>query len=1368
MKKRVLGFLLAFMMILNIAPISVLADTSFSVDVTPPSNGDKSWGYVSKINLSGEAGGIEDYFWEESGTANTYILNVVLKDETPDDTTITSKFTTAGMREPSIQGTTSVQLEGGKGTISVTAKKGVSFYSDTYWTINFFKNKKPVLKDGQAATAKEEVSANEDFELDLAKLFEDSDGAELSYKVSVDGSAAVAAAADYHFSASIGGTYTLVFTANDGLQDSEDTYTVTLKVNNLSTTYDVNVDVPEGVEPTFYITKDKDENGADGLDEKLTATKTDSGYTVAVPENITRISYRADGMGMSFDVSKEKPSAELRKVDFSAKSLAGVEIDAEQVGVAVSYGEYQAVGTGFSYLLVVGATYTYTITPGSAIKGTYSVNTMEGQMVEAGKEILEVPVTLNYSNPKEITTETGAKVQLFAQTTTNYYKRNELEPVWVRDNEDGTTTHVFNVAIKNELDGYTYRVSKEGAITKAGYHTGKASMSIFWNEDDDAPDARNEYDTSTTSGMSADDSILVNVNGQNHLVMEKGSTYRLRAYRIWQIIDTQTNNKIIEPDFNYDLEDEGIISIESVTDVCTGNAKDNWVDITALEEGTTFLEVSYDAIRIVDGGARSFQCAESNFTYNACDPNRTALIVVQVGKAATDVKFGIDCYSSDKVDKVYDETKAVEWDAEFDTVYFQEESAEITLKPTAESGTISEVAISSDKGETWTILAGEEGIYKASVKAGNNIIRVTKEDGATAYQIVRGDKVEVLVDNKTNPGEILKPGDTAAIEIKGVHFVAGKMSGIYNPGYNYGHKVTYTLNGETVQTTARYQYNFPGNAKLEMIIPEDANEKTFELTDGYLNFNVFGDALGNHRNIGDEGASQNTSANSGKYTRNIFPDITISIKTLDEVKADEVIESITNLGEITLESKEALENARAAYDALTDAQKMLVTNYEVLVKAESIYHELEAFDNVEKAKEAAQTAKTESESANAEFENAKEAAERAKQELEAAKSALENATETDDITALTNAVNEKAAKYEEAVVEEAKAEVNASKAEANVAKAEADLAKAEAVVAQIQAEKAQQIANKDKEDAQAAKEAAQAAEEAAKAAKAQAEAEKAAAQEAANTAKVEKEAAAKEKEAAEIAKAAAEAAKKAAENAVAKAEAENKEAREAADKAEKDKKEAEAAKESAKLEKEAAEAAKKEVEAMKDAVAMTGKKVGDLDVKVLSAKKIQINWKEVAGAEKYNLQILCNEKLEKTLETMQLSYAYTKGKEGYAYTIKVVPMLTYGEDEFKGMVSSETVILTPTKPSVIVKKTGSKFKVTAKKQVCTGYQIQVSKKKNFKSGLKKYNVKKATLSKSIKLSTLKKGNNYVRVRAYTKYNEKTVYSKWSKVKTVKK
>ncbi len=72
----------------------------------------------------------------------------------------------------------------------------------------------------------------------------------------------------------------------------------------------------------------------------------------------------------------------------------------------------------------------------------------------------------------------------------------------------------------------------------------------------------------------------------------------------------------------------------------------------------------------------------------------------------------------------------------------------------------------------------------------------------------------------------------------------------------------------------------------------------------------------------------------------------VEISSLEEkanqAAADEVEEVIDAIGEVTLESKARIDSARAAYDALTDAQKALVENLATLTAAEDNYKSLAA------------------------------------------------------------------------------------------------------------------------------------------------------------------------------------------------------------------------------------------------------------------------------------------------------------------------------------------------------------------------------------------------------------------------------------------
>lgn len=84
--------------------------------------------------------------------------------------------------------------------------------------------------------------------------------------------------------------------------------------------------------------------------------------------------------------------------------------------------------------------------------------------------------------------------------------------------------------------------------------------------------------------------------------------------------------------------------------------------------------------------------------------------------------------------------------------------------------------------------------------------------------------------------------------------------------------------------------------------------------------------------------------------------IRLTVKGPDEkdtAAAKEVTEKISAIGDVTLESEDAIKEARTAYDALTDAQKELVSNKDVLEKAETTLKELKDAKDADDAKAAA-------------------------------------------------------------------------------------------------------------------------------------------------------------------------------------------------------------------------------------------------------------------------------------------------------------------------------------------------------------------------------------------------------------------------------
>ena len=278
---------------------------------------------------------------------------------------------------------------------------------------------------------------------------------------------------------------------------------------------------------------------------------------------------------------------------------------------------------------------------------------------------------------------------------------------------------------------------------------------------------------------------------------------------------------------------------------------------------------------------------------------------------------------------------------------------------------------------------------------------------------------------------------------------------------------------------------------------------------------------------------------------------------VDAAAAKAVDDLIDAIGEVTADSGDAIKAARAAYDALTDTQKELVKNYEKLLAAEELYEELTA-SAAAIAQKAAEEARKAQEEAEAAQKAAEEAVEAAKAAQEAAEAAAAKAGEN-------NAAAEEARK----AAETAQAAAEAAQAKAEEAQKKAEEAKAGADAAQKAAEENNAAAAA--EAAKAVAEAVKAAEEAGRSAQSAAQAAQSAAQAADSMLKAQE------------AQAAAEAAQAAAEAAKARAEEAQKKAEEAAASSAEDKEAAERAKVEAEAAKKAAEDAQKAAEEAKTA-----------------------------------------------------------------------------------------------------------------------------------------------------------------------------------------
>lgn len=116
-----------------------------------------------------------------------------------------------------------------------------------------------------------------------------------------------------------------------------------------------------------------------------------------------------------------------------------------------------------------------------------------------------------------------------------------------------------------------------------------------------------------------------------------------------------------------------------------------------------------------------------------------------------------------------------------------------------------------------------------------------------------------------------------------------------------------------------------------------------------------------------------------------------------------VIDKINSIGEVMLDSGKTIEEARKAYDALTEEQKELVTNLDILKQAEDKYAEL----NKEYLEEQKEKAKAELDAYKDMSEYAQAQQEELKAIIEQGKKAIDEAESVTDITSAKEAAMKK-------------------------------------------------------------------------------------------------------------------------------------------------------------------------------------------------------------------------------------------------------------------------------------------------------------------------------------------------------------------------
>ncbi len=498
----------------------------------------------------------------------------------------------------------------------------------------------------------------------------------------------------------------------------------------------------------------------------------------------------------------------------------------------------------------------YGIYVGATVPG-YGSSVGAGEFFDIQPEAQLKLATLETASQVTYTVPSDATFNLYRQL--NNFNTRAVEPIidW-KDNGDGTKSATYEIkrATQSSMAGtdlYTWRLSDATHVTRAGFYQQsdiKEETYSFTLSFDDGLNPNNtqriSHDRSglgTGAAPRDEADIQVGLDPTGYKVLD--GTSRLRAYRFWELISSDTANIIIEPDFHWDV----ISGDVTFTTVNGGNAGDNWADVTPGTKDSV-IATWYDSID-VNPKDHASTCG----LFPATSPERVAVSVV----AGTDTRHG-----TAEADVRYNpiegngSARPYEWDYSFDTWFYSAQDTDPTLNFTV-SGTgkvaVEYALVAANEAMQTTMTkystaSGTNGSYTVPLsafnglgngKGGTVIIKMTDDTGVS-YRLVRVAKVTLKLENVTHTGDPFAPGDTVRVTFNGLYRGINKVAGTFNPK---DLNVTYTTpEGDLILAGAK-QYERMDTAVLEFTIPraltfeDGADSMNYVLSDGHISGNMY-------------------------------------------------------------------------------------------------------------------------------------------------------------------------------------------------------------------------------------------------------------------------------------------------------------------------------------------------------------------------------------------------------------------------------------------------------------------------------------------------------------------------------------------------
>ena len=622
-------------------------------------------------------------------------------------------------------------------------------------------------------------------------------------------------------------------------------------------------------------------------------------------------------------------------IDYQVVSADGMNRQAE-TGTSTNWGNTHTSG-----IFVEGDTLKATLTPVGDKAAEYNPITVKKSRSETtDKGALGLSAKIPAAVPVTVTAPAGSTVSM--GEFGNYYVYDFATPLSTKTEGDTMTVtfllsetsvnHFLRVQHPDGVTYWTFGKYKAGAtfnVTKDDLHIGDESFT----KDTVNRFNKNVYDLGN---------VYLNINEKGYLNLEQGQTRELDVFRSWQAIENFFNAQIALPDVHYTVVDLNGQPSDVVT-ITPDENNSSLAYMKANKAGTAIVLVTYDAMTHMQGQTSN----KENRGFSAIWPECTGVFVVSVGADGSSIATNM---TMDRMDAPISNDAQKALDAEHDILfYLGDAGAAYSFKP--EDGCTVTVARSTvDSKLTFSgftsqgVSVAEDGtVTVTGLTTGRHIICVEK-DGLKTYQVVTAQGVTYdLVDADGNvlpAGTEFKAGDKVTVQFHGLISPKEKISGAYNFNFTLYYK---GADGKYYKSNPGGWggvYDFSGNPvrqKLEITIPEDWDGLSFDLT-GAIKVGGFA-KVPTHRILSYGDGIDNPYGTSAAAIVSQLP--ALSLK-LEGWHVNDVIEKIDAIGEVTLASEEAIVAARAAYEALTEAQKAQVTNYDKLTAAEARLTDLKA------------------------------------------------------------------------------------------------------------------------------------------------------------------------------------------------------------------------------------------------------------------------------------------------------------------------------------------------------------------------------------------------------------------------------------------